>query len=413
MADISRAELKYLIERQREELKALNEAGKLLGASAKPDELIARLSSYLRHAFPIALCAIWLLDQKKLHIKLFTPVPQIEVANAIRQLRAQAAGLLGRPVLEHESVPVMEEGGMKSFAQSTTTLRSHIDVPLTVKGQPIGLLGLFSGQPEAFTKEDHQAIGVIAEQLGAALHNALLMDELRRADELKSQMLSIVSHELSTPLTAMKEGVKLMLDQALGEITADQRDFLGTVMGNAERLERVIQKIKITTEIMTKQLKFTMESFDLRTLLSNVEKLYRPLALSGGVQLKLVEFPKPLFWTVDIPNTTMALSQLVENAIQAAPKQGFVSLKLSASSNEAEIQVQDTGGGIVKEALPTLFDRFQSVGDIHNRKMGGVGLGLFIAKSLIDGQGGSITVDSVVGEGTRMVVKLPKKASGP
>lgn len=415
MTEISRAELKYLVQRQREEIKTLNEAGRLLSSTANPQEIMRLVVSYLHRTFPVALCGIWLLEQRTLYLSSFTPISQVEIAGAIRHIRTAASELLQRQITDAESVPTIEEPAdtHNRLVQPTASLRSHLSAPLAIKGQSIGLLSVFSGQAEAFTKEDHHAVGLVAEQLGAALRNAFLVEELRRADELKNQMLSIVSHELSTPLTAIKEGVNLVLDGALGQTTPDQQDFLKTVIENAERLDRIIQKVKTATELMTGQTRFALESFDLRTLLAAIEKSHQVMATAKEVHVKTVEYPKPLFWPIDKAHMTVALSQLVENAIQATAKDGFVTLKLAATPVEAEIQVLDTGCGIAKEALPTLFEQFKSVGSIHDRKMGGIGLGLFIAKALIQGQGGTIAVESVVGEGTQMTVRLPKRAESP
>ncbi len=413
MADISRAELKYRVERQREEIQTLNEAGRLLSAATDPHAIVHMVAAYLRRAFPVALCGILFLPQRKCHLIPFAPIAQVELTTAARQMREAAGQLLNRTVAEDESPIVLEEPAAGGWVQPSIALRSRVFSPLTDKGQPIGILGVFSGQDNAFSKEDQHAIGVVAEQLGAALRNAFLVDELQRAGEVKTEMLSIVSHELSTPLTAIKEGVNLVLEGALGQTTQDQQDFLKTVMENAERLERLIQKVKTTTELLTGQTKFTFESFDLRTLMANIEKSHRMMARSRGVNLKLVEYPKPVFWQVDMAHLTTALNQIVENAIQATEKDGFVTLKLYTTPTEAEIQVLDTGAGIAKEALPTLFEQFKSIGGIHDRKMGGLGLGLYITKSLITGHGGTIIVDSTPGEGTLMIVHLPKLPQAP
>jgi signal transduction histidine kinase len=410
--DISRAELKYLVERQREEIKTLNEVGKLLGSTTNAEQMIRLTASYLHRTFPVALCGILLLAQRKLRLIPFAPFAQADQATAIRQIREAASQLLQRPISEEESAVVLDDttgATTTPWLQPTTSLRSTVSAPLTVKGQPTGLLSLFSGQAKGFTKEDQHALGIVAEQLGAALRNALLVEELRHADELKNQMLSIVSHELSTPLTAIKEGVNLVLEGALGDTTPDQRDFLQTVNENTERLERLLEKVKTSTKIMTDQAQFSFESVDLRMSIAKVAKAYTSLAAARKVNLKVVDAPKPVFWQVDAPHLIAAISQLVENAIQATPADGFVTIKLTATVDEAEIQVLDTGSGIAKEALPTLFDRFKSLGEIHERKMGGLGLGLFIAKSLITGHGGIITVESAIGAGTRMTVKLPKQ----
>ena len=409
MGEISRAELKYFVERQREEIRTLNEVGKILSSTTDPQEIIRLTASFLHRTFPLALCAILFLPKRRLHLIPFAPISPMELNTAVRQVRDNASTLLRRPITEDDSLCPEASVQQPAWVQPSTSLRSHFVSPLTVQGQSIGVLSLFSGQAEAFTKEDQHAIGIVADQLGASLRNAFLVEELRRADELKNQLLSIVSHELSTPLTAIKEGVNLILDGALGETTPDQKDFLGTVNENAERLERLIQKIKTATELMTGQTKFAFESFDLRTLLANVDKMHRPLATTKNVQLKMMDTPKPMFWPIDTNHLTVAVSQIMENAIQATPAEGMVTVKLSMAGNDAEIQIVDTGTGLAREALPTLFEQFKSIGDINNRKMGGLGLGLFIAKSLIAGHHGTIAVESSLGQGTVMTIRLPKQ----
>ncbi len=424
MAEPSRAELKYLVERQREEIKTLNDLGRLLTATNDPAAILQQTASYLRHTYPVALCGIWSLERRQLSLVPFAPLSQVELGSAVATMRSTISAALNRPLADEECRLELDRasGAPSVSGQPSTTLRSHLSAPLAVKGQTIGLLSLFSGQAEAFTSEDQSAIGIIAEQVGVALRNAYLVQELRRADELKDQLLSIVSHELGTPLTAIKEGVSMVIEGALGETTPDQQDFLKTVMENAERLERLIEKVKTSGEIMAGQVQYAFESFDLRTLLASVQKTYQGLADLRGVQFRFIEYPKPLFWQIDHRRLTLAVSQLVENALQATEKNGFVTVSLTPSANEVQIVVQDTGAGIPKDALPSfmtqveethsLFDRFQSLGGIHDRKMGGLGLGLFIANSLIEGHGGSITVESAVGEGTSMIVRLPKEPSG-
>ncbi len=413
MTEVSRAELKYLVERRREEIKALNDVGRLLGSTADPAEIIALAASYLHRTFPVALIGILTLARRKLHLIPFAPIAPMELSSAVRQMREATGELLKRALREDETELVSDQliDGRSVSDQPTTSLRSHLHAPLTVKGQPTGLLTIFSGQAKAFTDEDQHTVGIIADQLAAALRSASLVDELRRADELKNEMLAIGSPGLSHPLTAIKEGVNLVLEGALGETTADQKEFLNEVVLNAERLNRMLEKVKTATKVMTAQTVFELASVDLRTIVAKAEKDYRHMAEQRKVTLKLIEFSKPLFWQVDAAHLTFAVGQLVENAIQATNEDGLVAIKLSATPEEAQIQVTDTGSGIAKEALPTLFDRFKSLGGINERKMGGLGLGLFITKSLIEGQGGLIEVESASGEGTQMTIRLPKRTT--
>lgn len=419
MAELSRAELKYHLERQRDEIKTLNEYGKLLSATTEPQQIMQQTSTYLQSVFPVsALCIIWSLEQRQMMLAPFAPLPEVELDTAVRQVRHAAEQALGRLIPAEDSVTQSHAWPARA-GQPTTRLRANATALLNVKGQVIGLLSLFSGQADAFTNEDRHAISIVADQLAAALRNAYLVTELRRADELKDQLLSVVSHELGTPLTAIKEGVGMVIDGSLGTTTPDQVDFLKTVLENAERLERLVDKVKTASELIAGQVSFAFESFDLRTLVAGVEKTYRPMAKLKKVVFKVMEAPKPVFWQVDPKRLAQAVGQLVENGIQAAPPEGYVTISISATAFEAELRIQDTGEGIAKDALPTvmgnieqlpsLFDRFQSLGGIHDRKMGGLGLGLFIAKSMVEGHGGAIAVESARGEGTSMTIRLPKE----
>lgn len=409
MAETSRAELKYLVERQREEIRTLNEVGKLLSATTSPDDILRLVTSYVHQAFPVAMCGIWLLQTRTLRVIPFAPIAQMDVTRAIRQMRDAASELLRRPLSEADSVAVIEalDGRAGTGLSSTAALRSHLAAPLTVTEQPIGLLCLFSGQEHGFSNEDHHAIGIIAEQLGAALRNAFLVEELRRAGELKSELLSIISHELNTPLTAVREGVNLILEGAVGQTTSDQQRLLHIALENADRLEQLFHKVKLATELMTGQETFTFAAADIRAVLNDVEQVCRPAAQAKGVRLSVTAPATPLTCLIDRAHLIAALGQLIDNALHATPSGGSVTLQGAATPTGVDIHVIDTGTGIAPEAVPTLFEQFTSVGGIHNRKMGGLGLGLFIANSLIRGHGGSLHVESTVGKGTHMRVRLP------
>jgi len=411
MSEISRAELKYLVERQREEIRTLNEVGKLLSATTDPREILRLVSTYLHQAFPVAVCGVLWLEERKLHLIPLAPLAQMELARVIRGVREAAGEFFHRPLSEEESAPVIErvDGPATVGMPSTMALRSHLFAPMTVKGRPSGLLSLFSGREEAFTTEDSHAVGIVAEQLGAALRNAFLVEELRRAGELKNELLSIISHEFNTPLTAMREGVGLVLEGHVGDTTPEQQRLLKVVSENADRLEQLFHKVKLATELATGQAAFAFAAADVRVVLREVAQSHQALASAKAVELKLLEPAQPLLCAIDQPRLTIALDQLMDNALQATPRNGSVTLQGAPSSDGIEIHVIDTGAGMGAEVLPTLFEQFKSVGGIHNRKMGGLGLGLFIAHSLIQAHGGTLSVESALGKGTRMTARLPKQ----
>lgn len=411
MIEPSRAELKYLIERQREEIKTVNEVARLLSATTDPDEIIRLVASYLRQAFPLALCGVLLCAQRKLHVIRFAKISPVDVAAAIRDICAKASEQLAKPIEAQALTRVVEDqsAGAGQWVQAPVgSLRSHHFAPLSADGQIVGLLSLFSGKAEAFTNEEQRVIEIVASQLRAALRNAFLLDELRRANELKNELLMVISHELRIPLTSIQEGVSLILDGSLGALNAEQQEFLKTVDANADRLQALVEKVVTATQLVTDQFACTREELKLATLLQECEGVLGPLAKQQQVQLTLTAGPGSTAFQGDGKHLAQALCYVVENAIQASQPQGQVVVEATPTPGGLDIKVSDTGAGIPPEALPTLFEQFRYVGGVDNRKTGGLGLGLFIAKAIVTAHGGTIQLQSQVSQGTRVTISLPK-----
>ena len=434
MIEPSRAELKYLIERQREEIKTVNEVARLLSTTTDPDEIIRLVASYLRQTFPLALCGVLLSAQRKLHVIRFAKISPADVATAIRDICAKASEQLAKPIEAQALTRVVEDqsAGAGQWVQAPVgSLRSHHFATLvterrrgsrgtegggatepaargTADGDTMGLLSVFSGKAEAFTNEEQRVIEIVASQLRAALRNAFLLDELRRANELKNELLMVISHELRIPLTSIQEGVSLILDGSLGAVNAEQQEFLKTVDTNADRLQALVEKVVTATQLVTGRLAYARQELELATLLQELEGLLGPLAKQQQVQLTLTAGRGSTVFQGDGKHLTQALCYVVENAIQASPSQGQVVVEGTSTPRGLDIHVSDTGAGIPPEALPTLFEQFRFVGGVDDRKTGGLGLGLFIAKAIVTAHGGTIQLQTQVSQGTRVTISLPK-----
>ncbi len=198
-----------------------------------------------------------------------------------------------------------------------------------------------------------------------------------------------------------------MSDGAYGTTTPDQRDCLNEVGNATTRLATLFDKIVLATEMMTGQLELKAEAVDLAGLLDHVEERLRPYAEQRGVTLQSIRKGSALSCQGDRRLLTEALVQLTLNAIQASPKQGRVTLSCAVTPDALALVVEDTGEGIPADKLGGLFQRFHWTGGADDRKTGGMGLGLFIAKTAIDAHGGTIMAESRDGAGTRMTVSLP------
>ncbi len=361
MPDASLAELKYLIERQREEIKTINEVGRLLSSTIDPQQTIRLVASYLTQTFPVALCGVLLFEGRKLQLIRFARIAQIDLVAAVRTICERAADLLKRPVDDASVQQVVEDGDAAAGQWTPSTigsLRSQYLAPLTLGGKPIGLLCVFSGKANALTKEDEHVIDIVAEQLRTALRNAFLLDELTRANALKNELLMVISHELSIPLTSIKEGISLILEGALGAINPDQQDFLQTVNDSTHRLETLVGKVVTATQLVTAQAQASVQDTDLAAVLKELETQFVPMAQTKGVNLEVTGVSKPLRAAADAKRLKQAAAQLIENAIQATPADGKVVLAGVDMPGAVEIQIVDTGVGIPAEEMGRLFEQF-------------------------------------------------------
>jgi len=411
MTDMPRAELKYLVERQKEEMKTLTDIGKLLNATNDPRELIRLVAAYLKRTFPVAVCGVLVIEQRRLQLIRFAGVSQMAMAGIRKELAAKANEFLRQPLQAEALAEGVddESGEVGQWAQaSIAALRSSHVSPLTFNHQVIGLLSVYSGKEQAFSDQDRHVIDIVADHLGAALRNAFLLQELERAGRMKNDLLMLISHELHTPLTSIKEGTSLLLDGALGPTTPDQREFLQAVNESTDRLEVLIEKVLIASQLLTGQVRYAIAELDLAGVLREVERMHRPLAEAKRLTMEFAGVGQPLLLRGDGPRLGQAIAQLVENAIQATAAGGLVAVRASGSARGLEIQISDTGTGIAKDELPSIFEHFRFIGGIDDRKTGGLGLGFFIAKGVVEGHHGSIRLESELGRGTQVIITLPK-----
>ncbi len=411
MSELSRAELKYTVQRQQEELKTVNEVGRLLTTTTDSSELCYLLAMYLKNTFPLALFGLLLSKNKHLSLVHFTPMSETDILQTVPDIVAAANPLLSEPIneseLEVDTKDAMESGSAWSQAP-IRQLRSHHASKITFNQKTIGVLNVFSGKDNAFTPEDRHVIDTVADQLSAALHNALLLEELSLANQLKNDLLMVLTHELRTPLTPIREGVNLLLDQTLGTINAEQEDFLKTISDNTDRLNKLVERTLLASRIMGDKLTLDIKPLPAGELLKTLNADFMALATQKGVQFTLPTPAQPIEFESDPKLILIALGHLVENAIHATPQGGSVTVQCTQRTGWVNICIKDTGPGIPEESGPQLFEKFRSVGGINDRKTGGLGLGLFIANAIIKAHQGTLTLKNAE-VGAHAIVDIPLK----
>ncbi len=233
--------------------------------------------------------------------------------------------------------------------------------------------------------------------------------ELKRLDQMKSEFVSMVSHELRAPVGAISQQISVLLKGYVGDLTEKQKEVLGRVKercsGLLELVKDLLDLAKIESGLFTEY----REPVNFPDIVMETRDLLEEEAKKKNVGIELSVKDSPLYVEADRKSLEMIVMNLLSNAIKYNKEGGRVSILVDKSGDFLRFTVEDTGVGIPEEDLPRIFDKFYRVKTGETRKVVGSGLGLSIVKTLIDKLGGRIEVESELGKGTKFTVLLPLK----
>jgi signal transduction histidine kinase len=227
--------------------------------------------------------------------------------------------------------------------------------------------------------------------------------DLAQASQLRRQMTADVAHELRTPLSLILGYTESLSD---GKLPATQETF-DIMHDEAQHLSRLIDDLRTLSLADAGELTLNRRPVDPGSLLERTRLAHAPEAQRRGISIQVEATPGLPLVAVDPGRIAQVLENLMSNALRYTPEGGQVILSAGAGANSAYLRVQDNGAGIPPEDLPYVFDRFYRAEKSRQRQGGESGLGLAIAKSLVEAQGGSLSVESVPGEGTSFTIALP------
>jgi len=293
------------------------------------------------------------------------------------------------------------------------TTRSLLAVPLTIRGHCIGALEVVNKrEPPPLDEEDAYILSALASQAAVAIENARLLGDLQRAhaeltqlDRLKSDFIAVASHELRTPLSLIL-GYASFLKESL---TGASREQVDIVYESAMRLRGLIDDMLNLRHIQTGAVDLQPEETNLPQLVRDVLGEFRELAEAKGQHLLLEVSPSEegYLLRLDPPKVRLVLINLLSNAIKFTPEGGTITVRVSRTPHEAQVSVADTGVGIPPHALSRIFDQFYQAEPVSTRRHEGLGLGLSIAKGLVELHGGRIWAESEPGQGATFTFTLP------
>ena len=307
-------------------------------------------------------------------------------------LKCDPATARGRGIEE-----VVRNTALHKFMGETLSSGDAIerDIPLTTDGE-----GLLSGHGTLLRDEGGQQIGALV-----VLND---VTRLRKLETIRRDFVSNVSHEIKTPITAIKGFVETLRDGAITNPTDAER-FLGIIEKHVDRLEAIIEDLLNLSKIEQESEKDGINRVESRMneILQNALQVCHVAVADKAIRTE-TSCADSLVAKVDPTLMEQAIVNLLDNAIQYSDHGGTVILNVMETEELVVVSVRDRGCGIGKKHLPRLFERFYRVDKSRSRQWGGTGLGLAITKHIVQAHGGSISVDSVLGKGSTFTIRLPK-----
>lgn len=308
--------------------------------------------------------------------------------------------LTGAPVSDFiESADLME------------LLRSAVESDPKPVVREIALSGPRSDQKRVF----HVLATTVNDEAGAVRNIVAVLRDItsrKEVEEMKSNFLSVVSHELKTPLHSIKGFVDIILMGKAGQISDTQRDFLSIVKTQTTQLQNQINDLLEFSRLEAGQIKLRIENVNIAEVTTAVVDKLRLQAQDGLVDLHLAIASDLPTIQADRGRVEQVLTNLVDNAIKFTPSGGKITVSGEDQGMVIMVAVSDTGIGIPTEALERVFDRFYQVDGSPTRSYRGTGLGLTICRHIVEQHGGSIWVESEAGKGAVFRFTLPKELTG-
>jgi predicted ATPase/signal transduction histidine kinase len=286
--------------------------------------------------------------------------------------------------------------------------RSAIVVPLMTRETRVGALSLVSATPHRFTAADVDLFAEIGRRMALTVENSRLLIETQRAVHLRDQFLSVASHELRTPITSLKLRLETLRRAAVrdGRLPETTLDSLARLLHSTVQLQRLTDELLDVTRIEQGQMTMQPAEVDLGAVVREVtENLELDLTASGCALS--IRSSGPVMGRWDARRLDQVVTNLLSNAIKFGAGRP-IEVSVQDAGQTAQLSVEDHGIGIDAARVAHVFDRFErAVSPVH---YGGLGLGLYLARAIVEAHGGTIGVESRLGEGSTFTVTLPKTA---
>jgi signal transduction histidine kinase len=419
-AERSRAELRAAeAERLRDELghrvdvlETANRCARALGSSLELDEAFGAFIRELRGLVPFERTAIVLVEGDTATTmatagrganEVFPPGNSDPIEGSLLERVLDGKMLVRRDLLEHDS-PADEQ-------LLALGLRSELVTPLLLGARTIGMLSLSRDRPDAFSEDEVELVSLLGRLVATAVQNIRAyeaerrrVEELARLSQLRADFVSLVSHELRSPMAAVIGAARTLQDRWRMLTAAQRESFLALIGDETTRLAELVGDVLDTSRIEAGTFSYRFSEVDLGRVVDEAVDV----AVLAQQEVPVVASVRGTLPAIrgDRARLRQVLGNLIENAVKYSPEGGAVYVSAAAANGVVRIAVRDAGPGIPRDQQTRIFEKFGRV-DVPGASKPGTGLGLFIARSIAEAHGGSLDVSSGAEPGSTFTLTLP------
>jgi signal transduction histidine kinase len=352
---------------------------------------------------------------KTIHLPYFTSLPLTQTENMIVQSVSEQIRKFSPTA---ENILLASSDFVKPDVQQALSSVKLVQLfPLVVRNEAVGVLVISLFEDEQSLSEYRRDLLVrLADTIGIAIDNSVLYNEvqsanerLKQLDKLKDEFVAVASHELRTPMTAIKSYLWMTLEGRGGPISEKQRHYLQGAYTSVDRLIRLVSDMLNVSRIDAGRVTLQLGAVDLKKIVQEVFEEVMPRAQEAGLTLVMNPVENLPQVVADFNKIKEVFFNIIGNSLKFTPKGGSITVSFAQKENMIETTIADTGTGIDPTNLSKLFQKFSMIPDsyISDRSIQGTGLGLYISKFLVDLHGGRIWATSEGhGKGTQFIFSL-------